>query len=186
MQDSQYDADEARAHIILLRDGLEKIDSIFEKTKSIPKKYIRKYFRIARLEDLAQVAYTAHILAIQTFPVNSSVNFFGWASHTIRREIIDFIREQKRYRMASERAKKSGQTLLGSCEHPETEYLQYECTSMLNRAINSLGEKNRQAVIEKFANDDGGYFTESYFKRKKRVEHSLARLSSCKALKDYL
>jgi RNA polymerase sigma factor (sigma-70 family) len=183
---NQFDADEARAHIILLRDGLEKIDVIFERTKFIPNKYIKKYGIITSVEDVSQIAYMAHTLAIQTFPINSTVNFFGWAGHTIRREIVDFVRKQKRYKVAAERLKKVGVDLLGTCEHPEQEYLSSEFARVLDTALNSIGAKNKKAIIEQFLDEDCVYNTESYFKRRKRISGSLSRLSAYTPLRDYL
>lgn len=186
MESRQYDADEACAHIILLRDGLESIDEIFAATKYLPDRYIKKYKRISGLEDIKQIAYAAHILAIQTYPVNSRVNFLGWAGQTIRREIVDFVRSQKRYGLASERVKSEGETLLGTCEEPEQEFLRQEFSAVLSKALDSIGAKNRAIVSQKYLDEGIEHMSESYFKRKKRIESSLYRLSAVKELKEYL
>jgi RNA polymerase sigma factor (sigma-70 family) len=179
------DAEEAKAYLILVRDGLFSIDEFFNKTKFIPDKYAGKYYKLTRMEDLRQIAYAAHIVAIQTFPVNSDFNFFGWASQTIRREIIDRLRDQRRYNAASERAEKEGVTLLGHCEHPEEYFFEHEFSTILEKALQSIGMKNHRAIHEHFIAEGLEYESESYFKKRRRIQFSLNSLKSNVQLRDY-
>lgn len=187
MNGKYFNAEEARAHLILVRDGLSTVDYVFEKTKFIPNRYIGRYRRISIIEDLRQIAYTAHIAAIQSFPVNSDMNFFGWASQTIRREVVDYIKYSKRVSSASDGLKKSGVSILGTCEHPEDSYLLNERDRQLAAALRSIGKKNSRAITESFL--DGGSPTHndtSYFKRRKRLSQSLNELKRFRMLREYL
>lgn len=182
----QLDSEEARAHIIQLRDGVLGIDAIFQMTMFIPNRSIRKYSRISDIEDLSQMAYTAHIVAIQTFPVNSTIDFFGWAVQTIRREIIAFIRKQKRCEAAVKRARVAGETLLGTSEHPECAYINSEMDRRIAVAMGTLGTKARSALIDKFSHNNSDYATESYFKRKKQLDRAMKHISGFDYLREYL
>jgi RNA polymerase sigma factor (sigma-70 family) len=182
---SKFDADEAHAHIILVRDGLESINIVFEGTKFIPNKYIWKYSRHSNIEDIAQIAYAAHIFAIQTFPLHSTHNFFGWAGHTIRREIIDSIRIQKRNNEAADKLKKYGISLISESKYPEEEYFNKEFDTVINAALAAIGNKGRRAIIEGFLESKGTY-TDSYHKRRQLISAALARLSANKSLQDFI
>ena len=186
MQSNYCNSEEVRAHIILLRDGLEKIDTVFSKTRFVPDRCVKKFSRVSHIEDIQQIAYAAHVVAIQSFPVNSTVDFFAWASQTIRREIVDSIRKQKRYDSSSTHAKRAGITLLGTCEHPECAYMDSERLRHITLAVDSLGLKPKAILMERFGHNESNYLVGSYFKRQKLLDSTLQRMSQFSELREYL
>ena len=179
----EFDAEEARAHIILLRDGLYSVSDIFNRTKSVPDRYIRKYWRTSGLEDIKHIAYAAHIYAIQTFPVNSSMNFFAWAANTVRREVVQSIRLLKRHKDAVAALSKSGEFCVGSCEEPEESFLGKERSQVITKHMLGMGKKNFD-VITSYIDDEQVYGL-SYFKQKKRREYCFNELRKLPELRDF-
>ena len=181
-----FDSDEALAHIILLRDGRTTIDYVFEKTKFIPQRYINRYSRIANVEDLKQVVYTAHVAAIRHFPINSGINFFGWAGTTIRREIVEHIKAINRSGAVIDRVKQFRVCLLGMCEHPEQEYIAKECSTKLFTALSEIGDVNRREVLDYIGDARTIHEDGTYFKRRKGLSRAISALSEFKSLQEYV
>jgi len=186
IMDKFLDADEALAHIVLWRDGKTTISDIFNKTLCIPKKYIKKYSRVVQTEDLSQIAYAAHIAAIHSFPINSGINFFGWAGNTIRRDIVDHIKHIRRMDIVADVLKEASLCVLSECECPEQAYTSKECRVGLSRAVNKIGEVNKRAILELMSESPVTHQSGTYFKHQKQVARSLKALTEFKDLRDYI
>lgn len=186
MNKDRFDAEEARAHIILLRDGLFPLSELFERTKFVADRYLYRHAKLIGFEEARQISYSAHVLAINTYPINSEYNFFGWAGNTIRREIIDYIRQNNRVTEAAARLADSGETVMGSVVDPESDLFNHEMSKAVGLALNSMGSRLRREIIDHYLVDKPEHFSDTYFKRRRKLNFAIDVLKGKAELREYL